>query len=44
MRIEKDKKDFAMVDETGTTPRLLARAVAKGEMTLEEAVEQHNGF
>jgi hypothetical protein len=21
-RIEKDKKDFAMVDETGTTPRL----------------------
>jgi len=27
-----------------TIPRLLARAVAKGEMTLEEAVEQHNGF
>ena len=27
-----------------TIPRLLARAVAKGEMTLEEAVEQHNGY
>jgi hypothetical protein len=27
-----------------TIPRLLARAVAKGEMTLGEAVEQHNGF
>ncbi|GFO96278.1 hypothetical protein ig2599ANME_0467 [groundwater metagenome] len=27
-----------------TIPRLLARAVAKGEMTLEEAVERHNGF
>jgi len=27
-----------------TIPRLLARAVAKGEMTLEEAVEQHNAF
>ncbi|MDO8725665.1 MAG: hypothetical protein Q7J35_06325 [Candidatus Methanoperedens sp.] len=26
-----------------TIPRLLARAVAKGDMTLEEAVEQHNG-
>lgn len=27
-----------------TIPRLLARAVAKGEMTLEEAVERHNSF
>ncbi len=27
-----------------TIPRLLARAVAKGEMTLDEAVELHNGF
>ena len=27
-----------------TIPRLLARAVAKGEMTLDEAVERHNGF
>ncbi len=27
-----------------TIPRLLARAVAKGEMTLEEAVERHNCF
>ncbi len=26
-----------------TIPRLLARAVAKGEMTLDEAVERHNG-
>jgi hypothetical protein len=58
-RIEKDKKDFAMVDETGTTPRLgrgvhgqvisdiiaaINIAKIKGEMTLEEAVEQHNGF
>ncbi|VVB89694.1 Uncharacterised protein [uncultured archaeon] len=27
-----------------TIPRILARAVAKGEMTLDEAVERHNGF
>ena len=27
-----------------TIPRLLARAVAKGEMTLDEAVEKHNGY
>ncbi len=27
-----------------TIPRLLARAVAKGEMTLGEAVEKHNGI
>ncbi len=27
-----------------TIPRLLARAVAKGEMTLDEAVERHNGY
>ena len=27
-----------------TIPRLLARAVAKGEMTLEEAVERHNSI
>ena len=27
-----------------TIPRLLARAVAQGEMTLDEAVEKHNGY
>jgi hypothetical protein len=27
-----------------TIPRLLARAVAKGELTLGEAVEKHNGY
>ncbi|HEY9207082.1 MAG TPA: hypothetical protein VIO58_14305 [Candidatus Methanoperedens sp.] len=27
-----------------TIPRLLARAVAKGELTLDEAVERHNGL
>ncbi len=27
-----------------TIPRFLARAVAKGEMTLDEAVEKHNGY
>ncbi len=27
-----------------TIPRLLARAVAKGEMTLDEAMEIHNGY
>lgn len=27
-----------------TIPRLLARAVAKGELTLSEAVEKHNGY
>jgi hypothetical protein len=26
-----------------TIPRMLARAVAKGELTLSEAVEKHNG-
>ena len=27
-----------------TIPRILARAVAKGELTLDEAVEKHNGY